>query len=568
MPAGTPDKGMNHFEMRTGLNGFPPLGGMYRSGDPTTVPQHKLHLGVNIRITPAGTSERPGLAQMYDTGVAECIDGLTETTDDMAGSLMLYPGGGATVSTGGGYAMSPASLRLIFPSMSTDHSEFVFALYGSPDPDSGDPQPVVAFPDAGLLATTLIAKSHPFLFAGKICWFIVAPKDAAGGYRVALVSMDTPEKSGELAVDCWRSLANQSVLCPTVQDAGEKWPYGHPYGGVRVLSWIPDLAAWGGTAETWNDITQIVAIPERSVDLLSGKEGVHEILYVIVSKTIGGVLKSRLFRFDGITWTIEYPSIPDDLAPFLGKQRYGPYVVGVAAPGTAIVDCWGAYRGQAGVWALMTFDPALVTICPPGPYTGGGCFETIDFSVAMDRSGSPLIVGGGVIQDLGATEHGIVWYSDSLGDYNIDTATGGIPNSYESWYVLGAVWQGPTLRILGWGTDHDGFDGPWVFLRPGVGDGFVNLWAPAAPGDPLPWVQNVGGRIYFGGSGWTPTPEDAHVVYDATIASADPVLVYGLTAAGAAITGETIEYSAGCLATSGGDDAATEGLGVELGSFS
>ncbi len=561
MPAGTPDKGMNHFEMRTGLNGFPPLGGMYRSGDPTTVPQHKLHLGVNIRITPGGMSERPGLAQMYDTGVAECIDGLTETKDDMAGSLMLYPGG--VLTTNGTYSMSPASLRLIFPSMSIDHSEFVFALYGSPDPDSGDPQPVVAFPDQGLLATTLISKSHPFLFAGKICWFIVVPKDATTDLRMALVSMDTPEKSGQLAVDCWRSLANQSILCPTVQDAGEKWPYGHPYGGVRVLSWVPNLAGWTGTADLWHDISQIVIIPERTVDLLSGRQGVHEMLYVIMSKDVAGVLKSRLFRFNGTTWTIVYAGIPDEMPAILGPQRYGPYLAGVADPFTGPASFWGAYRNEAGAWAALTFDTSGFDYCPTTvPPNTEPCDNWVKFQIALERNGSPLILGQENVRDLAVAGRSVISpYYDPTGGYNIVIPTGSLGSSTDDSTLLGAVWQGPTLRLLVYHTDYDGNGNPGVLLTGATNGGLVNLYDG--------WVQNVGGRVYIGGPGWITNPgvDDGHVVYDATIASMDPQLVYGLTAAGAAITGETIEYSVGCLKSSGADDAATEGLGVELGSF-
>jgi hypothetical protein len=76
---------------------------MFRSGDPATTPPHKFHLLVNMRKTPGGSITRPGLALEYNTGVQECINGLTEDGGPdgagaggggLGGGLILYPGAG------------------------------------------------------------------------------------------------------------------------------------------------------------------------------------------------------------------------------------------------------------------------------------------------------------------------------------------------------------------------------------------------------------------------------------------------------------------------------------------
>lgn len=76
------------FEYRAGVT-MPAIGGMYRRGDPSQIPPHRLHLGVNIRLADGETGSRPGLARVVDDEAESgaCITGIFEIEDS---AVALY----------------------------------------------------------------------------------------------------------------------------------------------------------------------------------------------------------------------------------------------------------------------------------------------------------------------------------------------------------------------------------------------------------------------------------------------------------------------------------------------
>jgi hypothetical protein len=68
------------FEYRAGVT-MPPIGGMYRRGDPSQIPPHRLHLGVNIRLADNDAGDRPGLVQVTGNAEGACITGIFEIED-------------------------------------------------------------------------------------------------------------------------------------------------------------------------------------------------------------------------------------------------------------------------------------------------------------------------------------------------------------------------------------------------------------------------------------------------------------------------------------------------------
>jgi len=82
MPRRTPDQGVRPFELRPGGD-FRRLRGMNRSADPASIPDDQFHLLANVRLTPAGMTDRPGLLPSLHTSPegAGCITGMIEVNE-------------------------------------------------------------------------------------------------------------------------------------------------------------------------------------------------------------------------------------------------------------------------------------------------------------------------------------------------------------------------------------------------------------------------------------------------------------------------------------------------------
>lgn len=88
MPQRSPDDGIQPFELRTGL-AIGRLRGMNRQADPASTPANQFHLLTNVRLTPNGLRERPGLSEQFDTGVETCITALFELEQNVGLLLEL-----------------------------------------------------------------------------------------------------------------------------------------------------------------------------------------------------------------------------------------------------------------------------------------------------------------------------------------------------------------------------------------------------------------------------------------------------------------------------------------------
>ena len=570
MPAKTPDTGVQRFEFRTGINGIPILGGMFRSGDPATIPDHKQHMAVNVRITPSGMISRPGLALEYDTGVVECIDGLTEIDDAKTQQLMLWPGGawGTVDPSSPAYpaTLSAASVRLISTGFADGYSELEFFLWG--DPGSFHP---IGLRWDNSVDTTMVPASNPFVHGGKIMQFVNVDRDVSGTTvrAMALVAMEIPQRSEVLGIDCYRQVVADPVNCPL--QLGAAWPWSHPYGQAKVISWVPDLAGWKSTHGLDTDLWLIedqISIPERADDLLSGETGVHEMLYVLICCDVGaGAFEHRLLKFDNVTWSTEYAP-PDGLAwgdYLVGKQTYGPYLVGKST-------AYMAYRGAAGTWTTSTW--ASID-CSGG---GGHKYLTFVNYAALSYGGLPFVLGIWQYDGAHGYDH-ILYLVPNPTTYNINVCTAGILSTLNFWdedgtYALyGAVIYRHFLYVL---IAQAGSPYAASLLR-------FNLLTGDAPTEyqtyleptgayPIvtnPWIQLVSGRVYIGGYCNDPgLGEVCHRVSDVTDPAAFET-VYQLKVSDAAISGETLVYagsfSAGCLPSIVTDDDVSEGLSVGLG---
>ena len=361
MPRRTPDQGVKPFEFRTGVGGLPPLGGIFRAGDPATVPPNKHHMVINARITPGGLYSRPGLETLYDTQIGECITGITEF-NKLGGGVLLWPGAPLDAGNGMG-ANNQVSMRTIFPTRSNVYSEYVFFVAGALDPVSGNGQSVVNFaPNGETWGTTAGPNANrPFIHRGQVHYWTLA---SAGGSQPILHVAPMPESSGVQGTDYYRSTycltAPQTIVGATTCPPGTGWPRGHPFGVPERVLDLP-AAPWGGGVTYWD--VRCISIPERGDQVLDGDLAVDATLYILATgKTAGTVYKTKLYRWNGTSLSEEAAAVADFNTATDGAQ-YRARIVESGGGGLCIFvggndtagDGGKAYvRGDSGAWTAVT----------------------------------------------------------------------------------------------------------------------------------------------------------------------------------------------------------------------
>jgi hypothetical protein len=594
MPRRSVDQGVKPFEFRTGVGGLPSLGGMFRSGDPATIPPHKFHMIVNMRKLPAGLISRPGLALEHDTGVRECIDGLTEDSAELGGDLMLYPGAqlrNPDDPNPGDPAFNQASFRIVSPGT---YSEFVTVLYGPAAVTRGAWSPVLATTAAYGAGPTWL--TQPFIFRGQVVQFALVSKE--GVTTMALLGMNLPPRSFLQASDCFRTTGGPTgdPACPGTAglpapggDLPPLWPYQHPVGSAEVLTYFDN--AFGPGFDSYIDTTleqSFIVIPERVDDPVTGVPGVRGVLYFIVKD--GTSEDRKLVRWDGVRQTTEYTP-PAGLYVYLGKQKYGPILGRAALSGSA--EDWAAFRTEAGTWSVI--DGAGWTVgTGPDDFTG------------FDIGGGEMVEWGGRAHMLIAGE----WSDGASGSGSVVqmhpqaatefTALRSAPSATlfqdatQSWErtVVHPQVLGHLVYAVGYeNTTVSDFQESaarlWIgdFLTPTVPhiDAIeayqITLNGNFSAGNPI-WLQVVGDRVYVGGK-FAKDPITGvndglhHGVYDVTEASvkADIRLVYRVNAAdqtfdsaqlGLPLKDRHERYSVGCLEANPGEDSGDEGFGENL----
>ncbi len=572
MPRRSIDQGAKPFELRTGVGGLPTFGGMFRSGDPATIPPHKFHLLVNMRRTPGGLLTRPGLDLEFNTGVRECINGLTEDAGEQGGALMLYPGAEA--------GSNPATFRAVFPDSSVDYSEFAFALFGPASVTRGTDSPVLAYTTTpSYLGPTWL--SRPFIFRGQAVQF--AEVNRNGTPTVALLGIELASRSFLQASNCFRTSAGPALIpaCPGTSGQATPpgndpplWPYQHPAGSVGVLTYFdnpfPTSDAWRPDAARKTAdlvVDEILTIQERFDDRLTGTPGVNEVLYFVARQDVAGpITKRRLVRWDGAQQRTEFAAIPDNLRAGLSEQANGPYLGSgdlSGGPGD-----WAAYRSESGTW---------IVIGGAGWTIGGGVDDylaPIFLPRALSWGGRGHLLTGGTYQ-CGALSVGDYVHCHPQVTTEFDarrSARSCSPlNSCElsqdpipvdalvsgfRCYVIAFLFGSVPHLCVGRFTDP---------LVSETASGVRLSDAGGAPATPDVWIQAAGGRVYVGGKfiGWNPVTQAVdvthHGVYDVT----DPnqrFNVYRVTETQQTNDAVAERYSRGALPAVPNDDTGGEGF--------
>lgn len=566
MPRRSAEQGVKPFELRTGVGGLPPLGGIYRAGDPATIPPFKHHMVVNCRIKPAGLFSRDGLVTVFDTGVEECINGMTEYGDEQGQALMLYAGADGVT---GPPDFNIATFRAIFPGQSMTYSEFVFVLEGEAGPvDTWSPVVSPHCLTTGHAATT--AESNPFLFRDRIHQF----RSASG--ILELWELPLPERSFLQAADCSRdsstvasltALATKCVAVPgTGPDSiGQKWPFNHPVSqAIRRVS----FTIAGSTNPALYRSSRVIGdprylsepgvsfaiCPERVDDPLTGAVGVADVLYVLVTNVTGA--DYTLCRWDGVSLGIEH-QLP------VGTLTLGFVTVCIAPSGPVIYgEGWDpiqeaqiSYRDDDGVWhddgIPMTVPLATYYISAWKSFDGGLVLVTKQQIVSVTELSQVTLQRFSADSKHAQIDDQVVWSRESNQQPSIIDACLAAGTCYALLVAPGA--STPVL-LASLEVERT--------IDPDASFGY--------------WIQAVGDRVYVGGAftdAWDPITQGPvaigkrHCVFDVTDFS-DIFLVYEVLDSAQDFDNngnETHRIARGCLPGLPGGGSTSEGFGETYG---
>lgn len=297
MPRRTPDVGVNTFEVRPGMQ-VERLRGVNRSADPASVPLDQFHLLANVRLTPAGMIDRPGLKTDSQSSESGCIPGMIEVKETGVGLWVTPSYGGAALTYPGTMQLANFNEEKTASLVGQDYDQYAdredqradFRRYGYQelnDPPlltSGgagtvrfpqarvgaylDPAPQSRLPGEGSatidgLWTSLLKYRKRFLQVGTRQ--TEDPEDESSSiFYECLWSLSLPEKEEKIEV------------------------------GYQVYE---DL--WRISALDDGRITSIAQVFGRFDDPVTGEEGIQEYLYF-------GRSDGKVYSFDGTTVQEEY----------------------------------------------------------------------------------------------------------------------------------------------------------------------------------------------------------------------------------------------------------------------
>jgi len=598
MPRRSMDGSGKPFEFRPGIGGFPPLGGIFRSGDPATIPPNKHHLVVNCRITPAGMKTRPGLSLLHSTGVSECVVALTGDEEELS-ALLLYPG--AVEGPGLTPPLNAMTFRAIWPrGGDLTYSEYAAVGFGSPSKTPGalskviEPlalasvhtvvQPTIQldfYYGCTAMLPNLLAEPTdppdpltcpPFLLNGRVHAFMVMPKPDAEdqwGPAIALVAMDLPGRTRELASDAQRGTGTAGL----VGDPATLFPFDDPLGTSQVVFYPQNPFA----NEAINCVMDVLVWSDRRDDPTPGQEanvGVRELLFMLVLGTAGTV---AVVRWDGVAETLIETIFGLDLSalpPLIGAQAHGPFVV--ASTGGALGD-YAGYLSEGGAW--IELPKGLVysfgVLGDPEPFPGEVQI-TVDHWGAYKETSSgrgviafqaviPVVYGGVWVTGRGIwafemAKDGSAWNvpvatfaSPGHDNFGVPSTSYGVrPKQYLPVEILNEKLVASAYYEYETDARHEVHKHPYTGVGPVTGlpvqsvfDATADVFNAIDGVSTGPrwdfWIKAVAGRLYAGGS------LDA---YDVTTSDTDPIFI-----------GPTEAATRGCLGSAPSAEVA-EGFGA------
>lgn len=404
MPKRSPDQGVTPFEIRPGVDGLQALGGIYRAGDPATIPPHKHHLVINCRISPEGFKCRDGLSEVYDTGRKECIDGLIDDREDVGAALLLYPGApqGEDAEAPPNY-LNAMTFRAIWPEGGDlSYSEYVAVTYAAPskdtvppkDPSDTDLLSKVIEPhsdDGGSFTPLGAGHTHPFIFQGRACVFMVVdkPDGDSSTPAIALVSMDIPKRTNEDASDGQRAVG----IAAKTGDNDELFPFDYPIGSSKVLYYPTNPFT---DPETLSEILDAFVSQGRSDSPDGSEAGVRETLYFLARGSADTV---AVCRWDGTTQTTIATKVglAIELPPALGGHRYGCFIVGSS---DGVYGDYMGYEDADGSWveSAQGFHYDFGVLGDPEPFPGDTDIEIEIWGAYKESpSGRPIVFVAGLV---------------------------------------------------------------------------------------------------------------------------------------------------------------------------
>lgn len=287
MPSRTPDIGVQRFDFRPGQE-IRRLRGVNRSADPASIPVDQFHLLANVRLTPAGMTDRPGLVQQsdFEQPGAGCIPGMIEV-DQVGVGITMTPS--ESVNSFMDHVVAPSfggNMQLaIF-----DQEKAGTIDYGN-DPNRNDQRADfrryndidLDDPPKGTISpVNLNTVDQPIPRSGSVRWdelqgtFVSLFK-----YRKRLFQFGTRQRAEEdddSDIRTWACI--WEVKLPSDEE-----------GRIAGYDLYQDL--WELTGATLA-VSDAVTTFARADDLVTGEERINEVIYI-------GRKDGRVFSWDGTT---------------------------------------------------------------------------------------------------------------------------------------------------------------------------------------------------------------------------------------------------------------------------
>jgi|GEM_PF-2022893 len=459
MPRTTADSESQPFEVRPGL-GFQYFRGMNRSADPGAIPGNQFHFLSNVRLTPAGMTDRPGLVPHHDTGVAGCITGMIEIDEDGIG-LWVTPAFWDNTNTGDDDDTNLGNFNETRPT----GEEYQRYNRGETDVSGKKPfDPPYIEPTGAKQAGIITGQKTVDYKVGDGGSWVSFIK-----YRKRLLQFGWRPRPKENEED-----EEEYVVCLYEVKLPTEGEEAAAYEVYRDL-WV---VADEGAAKAL--ISDAVSVFERTQEELEGADQIREVMYIA--------------RTDGTVWSFDGTTLQEE-HDFSGTYyvRLGVYNgLGVFAIGsTTSVDggtgtAVAAFLPAPGAtWSTVTLPETNIIVTDIAPWNGSLYIVANENSTTGNNSPRIYRYQGG--STLPAYIYQFPWVDGSTSG---DVLAAGMFLQYRNTlYVTEYTWEG--FAASGFYLRKWVNDSTWTQLPKEIN------WAQDWPGDCY-WMHVAGGRVFMG----------------------------------------------------------------------
>jgi len=337
---------------------------MNRSADPASIPDDQFHLLANVRLTPAGMTDRPGLLPSFHTSDqgAGCITGMIEV-EEIGVGLLLTPSfaDGATYGHSGS-TIFPGNMQLAVFNEYKAPGTVSYDAYADREDQRGDFR---RYNDELLLDApkkpgdaTFASVTYPMPRSGSVIDYpFVGTLTSAIKYRKRILQFGTrerPQDDDEDDVRTWACL----------------WEVKLPEEETFIVADYQLYQDLWEIVDSTYQVSDAVTVFGRDDDPQSNEERIAEILYI-------GRMDGTVWSFDGTTLQ-QGVSMGADYIPRLSVFN-GVGVLAIGANATPTASAARFLDAPGGTWSTITIPGSPDILLPTDLISyGGAIYITCD----------------------------------------------------------------------------------------------------------------------------------------------------------------------------------------------